>query len=68
MSEDKVLHSWCLNDMGEIDLFAYESGFHNGPICEVCEFDFCEHCEKHRPKSGWDNECDGIAPEQFEES
>jgi len=69
MAEAFNLHSWRLNDRGQIDEFAYtnDRDFHNGPICEVCGFVFCVHCEKRRPKSGWENECEGIAPERLEE-
>ena len=37
----------------EIDTFAFESGFHNGPECEDCGFNFCEHCSPE----GWNTKC-----------
>lgn len=29
----------------QIDFFAYESGYHNGPQCKNCGFSFCHHCK-----------------------
>ena len=28
----------------EIDTFAYSVGYHNGPRCKKCGFEFCHHC------------------------
>lgn len=36
-------HDWKLYD-GEIDTWAWESGFHNGPFCKRCHCAPCEHC------------------------
>lgn len=30
---------------GELDSFALESGFHNGPGCSICGWSCCWHCE-----------------------
>ena len=38
-------HDWIRNSEGEINYFAYEEGFHNGPVCKRCAFSFCEHCD-----------------------
>lgn len=37
-------HSWIKDEDGEIDNFAMEYEYHNGPICEFCGYSFCEHC------------------------
>lgn len=37
-------HNWRRNKKGEIDFWAFESGFCNGPRCERCHAYFCEHC------------------------
>ena len=29
-----------------IDIFAYESGYCNGPKCMVCGYTGCHHCDK----------------------
>jgi len=31
-------------DDGEVDIFAYESGFCNGPKCVLCGESWCHHC------------------------
>lgn len=47
-------HKWRKNDYnGDDDVFAYESGYHNGPECETCGFFFCKHCDP----DGWKTEC-----------
>lgn len=40
-----VPHAWRRNEYGEIDFWATESGYHNGPMCDRCYDAFCEHCE-----------------------
>lgn len=36
-------HVW--RKYGEyVDIFGYDIGFHNGPVCEVCGYGFCHHC------------------------
>lgn len=37
-------HQWKRED-GDIDIFAYEAGHHNGPVCVRCGDGFCRHCE-----------------------
>ena len=51
-------HQWRLNESGEIDTFAYEFHTHNGPVCRLCGFWFCEHCE---PECYDDDDCPGMA-------
>lgn len=31
-------------DDGEVDFFVLDSGYHNGPGCELCHVVWCEHC------------------------
>jgi hypothetical protein len=46
-------HMWRKFE-GSIDEFAWESGYHNGPVCELCREHICIHC-----KPDWMNdECD----------
>lgn len=47
-------HVWRRED-GVIDIFGYGRGIHNGPICEVCGYGFCHHCQ-----SLPDFKCDGV--------
>jgi len=37
-------HQWEKDDDGEINIFAYSSGYCNGPLCERCGYHFCKHC------------------------
>ena len=47
-------HMWHKDRYGEIDEFAWESDFHNGPVCELCYSSPCIHC-----KPDWENsKCD----------
>jgi hypothetical protein len=48
-------HTWIRNEDGEIDIFAYDHGDHNGPRCMVCGYGFCHHCKDEPSK-----ECDRI--------
>jgi hypothetical protein len=34
---------------GDIDNFAIESEYHNGPMCEVCYAGRCQHCDDGSP-------------------
>lgn len=41
-------HIWKKSeyDNDKIDNFGYEAGeYHNGPVCILCGFGFCEHCK-----------------------
>lgn len=53
-------HKWKLDEMGEIDNFAFEYEYHNGPVCERCGFTLCMYCQPE----GWDDES---CPETMEE-
>lgn len=53
-------HTWQTDEDGEPDraaMYAEEPGGrgHNGPICTVCAFAFCEHCHPE----WWKSECAG---------
>ena len=37
-------HRWKKYDDGEIDFFAWDSGYCNGPQCLDCGESFCVHC------------------------
>ena len=38
-------HIWQKDDDGSINIFAFESGNHNGPVCIKCGYSFCHHCQ-----------------------
>ena len=42
--EEYQEHDWARNEDGSIDFFATENGYHNGPLCRRCYYDFCKHC------------------------
>lgn len=48
-AEHKVIkygkHKWRKGENGEIDDFAFDYGYHNGVVCEICEKAVCVHCE-----------------------
>lgn len=46
-------HKWKMSDDG-IDYFAYSTDYHNGPVCKVCGYTFCEHCTPN----GYDTPCE----------
>ena len=49
------LHKWKVDESGEIDSFGYSDEYHNGPMCEICGYNFCHHCYP----DGYNNEnCD----------
>lgn len=37
-------HMPKVNDKGEVDFMGMAFDIHNGPECEVCGWDCCEHC------------------------
>ena len=45
-------HDWYRDEDGNIDEFAMEYGYHNGPACKRCGYSFCEHCKPN----GWNEE------------
>lgn len=38
-------HIWRKDENGEIDEWAMEYEYHQGPVCERCGDSFCIHCE-----------------------
>ena len=44
-------HKWKTEDNGEVDEFAWDREFHNGPVCMICSFTPCVHC-----RSGWEDD------------
>ena len=44
--EEYPEHLWQRDDDGEIDVWAFESGYHNGPYCTRCHHTECEHCNE----------------------
>jgi len=38
-------HEWKMTEEGRIDVFALAYGYHNGPECAKCGYDFCQHCK-----------------------
>lgn len=42
-------HDWYRNEAGEIDDFAFDVDYHNGPMCKRCYYSFCMHCDPN----GW---------------
>ena len=41
-------HIWRKRADGEIDYFAVDFEYHNGPECEICGLSFCEHCHPEK--------------------
>lgn len=40
-------HTWKVDkETGELDMYAYESGYHHGVCCEVCGAVKCVHCDE----------------------
>ncbi len=37
-------HIWQEDESGFIDIFAIDSGRHNGPVCTKCGYSICWHC------------------------
>lgn len=37
-------HVWRRKENGDIDTWAWEVDYHNGPVCELCYSSPCEHC------------------------
>lgn len=50
MDERSKGHTWVRDDMVypdgyvPVDQFQLSEGYHNGPRCESCGYEFCEHC------------------------
>lgn len=41
---EELGHKLQRDEDGDIDVFAVDSGFHNGPACEACRDSWCHHC------------------------
>ena len=50
--EEYPEHDWVRKENGDIDEFAYDGDYHNGPMCKRCYYSFCIHCDPN----GWNNE------------
>jgi hypothetical protein len=37
-------HTLRVDEDGDVDIFAVEGGYHNGPACETCGWGACMHC------------------------
>jgi len=42
-------HQWELNEDGELNQFALDYEFCNGPRCVLCGLSFCEHHDNGMP-------------------
>ena len=42
-------HEWTCDEDGNINEFAMEFDYHNGPACKRCDYTFCIHCDPN----GW---------------
>jgi len=38
-------HKWETDIEGNVNIFAFEHGYHNGPVCVKCGYGFCHHCK-----------------------
>ena len=47
--EEYPEHDWEREENGDIDDFAYDGDYHNGPMCKRCYYSFCIHCDPN----GW---------------
>ena len=47
--EEYPEHDWVTDKDGNIDEWAMEYEYHNGPACKRCGYSFCEHCKPN----GW---------------
>lgn len=50
--EEYQEHDWKRRENGEIDDFAYDNDYHNGPMCKRCYYSFCMFCDP----DGWNKE------------
>ena len=50
-------HVFQLDEDGEIDIFAHNEYFHNGPKCVVCGKCVCHHCNPEI----YTEECSGVS-------
>lgn len=50
--EEYPEHDWVRDKNGNIDDFAYDGDYHNGPMCKRCHYAFCIYCDP----DGWNKE------------
>lgn len=50
--EEYPEHDWVRDKNGDIDDFAYDGDYHNGPMCKRCHYAFCIYCKP----DGWNKE------------
>ena len=50
--EEYKEHDWVRKENGDIDDFAYDGNYHNGPSCKRCHYSFCIFCDP----DGWNKE------------
>ena len=50
--EEYPEHDWVRKENGDIDDFAYDGDYHNGPMCKRCYYAFCIFCDPN----GWNDE------------
>ena len=50
--EEYPEHDWKRKENGEIDDFAFDGDYHNGPYCKRCHYSFCIFCDPN----GWNKE------------
>ncbi len=48
--EEYPEHDWKRKENGDIDDFAWDGDYHNGPMCKRCYYSFCVLCNPN----GWD--------------
>jgi hypothetical protein len=51
-------HDWRKDEYGEIDTFALDNGYHNGPECLRCGETFCHHCRPEKMNEDCYNQTD----------
>lgn len=39
-------HRLIRSEDGTVDIFRLDSGYHNGPECELCGETWCQHCRR----------------------
>lgn len=60
-------HDWRKNNKGEIDKFASEYEFHNGPSCSRCYHSFCMQCSDNYEKELHKGPCIVESPNYIED-
>jgi len=50
ISKEHSEHKWVKYENGNIDMFAFDMDFHNGPVCERCGYSYCVNCDPEGDK------------------